>query len=425
MDTQGAWDSEMSKHQSSTIFGLTCLLSSKLIYNIQNRLEEDKITNLDYFVQFAQAACNRSNRKSEDSSFLGSLQFLVRDWQNYEEGWNVAQCKESMDKHLESFMNPAAQDKKEIVDRLKNSFKSVDIFGLTHPSIKVTKPNYDGSLKVIEQDFFQLLDSFVEQFFGDGFPVPSCPLGGEIKTNDFKTIVSQFVKAFADNQDMAIGLTEAFVKVRVSQEKEGKIHEFRKWVADNHPDSTVMDPVQLAKELEEQIQHVKEEFEAELQVFTDALGAEYQTYVANFVAELEGVATVRINSNIAMVDSAGMKIVATPVIGVAGWFAATHAWIIAVGGALVTFVEFQKQKVRQKKAIYSPEVFKGVAVDVKQFFVNRWKDLQAMLIAAQRLEPAKVMDQLTGAAAKASAVGQMAMAAAAGDGAAGEEGKEK
>lgn len=36
MDTQGAFDCKMTKEQSATIFGLTSLLASKLLYNMQN-----------------------------------------------------------------------------------------------------------------------------------------------------------------------------------------------------------------------------------------------------------------------------------------------------------------------------------------------------------------------------------------------------
>ena len=53
MDTQGAWDSRMTKEQSATIFGLTAIFSSKLIYNLQSRIQEDHIDNLDYFTTFA------------------------------------------------------------------------------------------------------------------------------------------------------------------------------------------------------------------------------------------------------------------------------------------------------------------------------------------------------------------------------------
>ena len=54
MDTQGAWDGEMTQKQSATIFGLTALLSSKLIYNISMQIQEDKVENLGFFMSFAQ-----------------------------------------------------------------------------------------------------------------------------------------------------------------------------------------------------------------------------------------------------------------------------------------------------------------------------------------------------------------------------------
>ena len=44
MDTQGAWDSCLSKEDSATIFGLTSVLSSRQVYNISKQIQEDKAT---------------------------------------------------------------------------------------------------------------------------------------------------------------------------------------------------------------------------------------------------------------------------------------------------------------------------------------------------------------------------------------------
>ena len=38
------------------VFGLTALFSSTLIYNIQSRIQEDKLDNLDYFTTSARTA---------------------------------------------------------------------------------------------------------------------------------------------------------------------------------------------------------------------------------------------------------------------------------------------------------------------------------------------------------------------------------
>ncbi|CAK9108628.1 Atlastin-1 (Brain-specific GTP-binding protein) (GTP-binding protein 3) (GBP-3) (hGBP3) (Guanine nucleotide-binding protein 3) (Spastic paraplegia 3 protein A) [Durusdinium trenchii] len=102
MDTQGAWDDTMTKAQSATIFGLTALLSSKLIYNIQNRVEEDKLENMDYITTFAQTVC--SDLPGKDAPF-GHLELLVRDWVNYEDGFSLAQCKEQMQEHLDDHLS--------------------------------------------------------------------------------------------------------------------------------------------------------------------------------------------------------------------------------------------------------------------------------------------------------------------------------
>lgn len=99
MDTQGAYDDKMAKAggwgsgsqgqtfrpccfaadaaaqaQSSTIFGLTALLSSKMIFNIQNRVEEDKLENLDYFTTFAQTVtCDHPGGNSPFGRLGGAL----------------------------------------------------------------------------------------------------------------------------------------------------------------------------------------------------------------------------------------------------------------------------------------------------------------------------------------------------------------
>merc|ERR1719162_662270 len=65
MDTQGAWDGNMTKEQSATIFGLTAVLSSKQIYNINMQVQEDKVENLAFFMLFAQAALAKSAAKQE------------------------------------------------------------------------------------------------------------------------------------------------------------------------------------------------------------------------------------------------------------------------------------------------------------------------------------------------------------------------
>jgi atlastin len=65
MDTQGAWDSCLSKEDSATIFGLTSVLSSRQVYNISKQIQEDKVENLHWFVECARSAM-RSHEGDKD-----------------------------------------------------------------------------------------------------------------------------------------------------------------------------------------------------------------------------------------------------------------------------------------------------------------------------------------------------------------------
>merc|ERR1719199_227905 len=68
MDTQGAWDSKMTKEQSATIFGLTAILSSKQIYNIKGQIQENYVENLAYFMEFAQAALRQATNSMAETA---------------------------------------------------------------------------------------------------------------------------------------------------------------------------------------------------------------------------------------------------------------------------------------------------------------------------------------------------------------------
>lgn len=164
MDTQGAWDDTMTKAQSATIFGLTALLSSKLIYNIQNRVEEDKLENMDYITTFAQTVLQ--DLPGREAPF-GHLELLVRDWVNYEDGFTTEECKEHMAEHLDDHISPnkVPADAIPRVERLRNSFRNITCSGLPHPGLKVTKPQYTGEIDSIDRDFIHLLDEFAETFF--------------------------------------------------------------------------------------------------------------------------------------------------------------------------------------------------------------------------------------------------------------------
>ena len=53
MDTQGMWDGQTGQGLTTSIFGLSTLLSSYQIYNVQNRLQEDQLQHLAMFSEYS------------------------------------------------------------------------------------------------------------------------------------------------------------------------------------------------------------------------------------------------------------------------------------------------------------------------------------------------------------------------------------
>merc|ERR1719171_1582218 len=264
MDTQGAWDSSMSKEQSATIFGLTALLSSKLIYNVQNRISEDKFDNLDYFMTYAQSACS-----SGAGAQFGELDLLIRDWENYEDGENFQECMTRMGTHLNRHIDPdqAQGDRKETLARLKGSFRAVQCFGLPHPGKKVPKSSFKGEFSDLDTDFLVLLDHFMHHFFNENFPTPSAPLGCELTPDTFERVVTNFVHAFHQNQGSGVTLREAYVKCELFKHKEQLAAEFKKHLSRAMPETAVVDPDDLKTKAGALIVEGRKDFEARIKTF--------------------------------------------------------------------------------------------------------------------------------------------------------------
>ena len=58
IDTQGMFDSETSQMLTASIFGLSTLLSSYQIYNVDKRVQEDNLQHLALFTEYGRYVCS-------------------------------------------------------------------------------------------------------------------------------------------------------------------------------------------------------------------------------------------------------------------------------------------------------------------------------------------------------------------------------
>ena len=220
MDTQGAFDSQLSKSESSTIFGLTCALSSFLIYNVSKQIQEDTVDNLHFFLECAQAALRRLS--APEGKGFQHLRFLVRDWANFEEDWTREQCEVQMRSHLTQHLT-----KGKAAETINAMFSDVQAYLLTHPGLATTKPSWTGSPDDIDPKFTELVTGFFEELVTPKNLDPKSLMGKQVTAGGFPMLVKTFVDAFKGLVPEAENLAVAVAKSSHLISKDSAIEKFR------------------------------------------------------------------------------------------------------------------------------------------------------------------------------------------------------
>eukprot|EP00439_Symbiodinium_sp_Y106_P068921 s438_g11.t2 len=212
MDTQGAWDAKMSKEQSATVFGLTTLLASRLVYNVSKQIQQDKIENLLYFTDFARAALRAQKLSAQpdgkDQPFQ-TLEFLVRDWPHFQENCSLSDARSMMKSHLDQYFDPKKSEDTKSVKALGSLFQDIDVWCLPHPSLKIERDSWNGDLVVIEKEFWRFIDGYMERIFSPAQLQAKENLGNFITVDSFGTVLREFIAAFSDAAPQAKTFSEA------------------------------------------------------------------------------------------------------------------------------------------------------------------------------------------------------------------------
>ena len=206
VDSQGIFDSRLTQMMAASIFGLSTLLSSYQIYNVQNRLQEDHLQHLALFTEYgrvtlrAQESSGDNNNKAKkagtDEQPFQVLQFLVRDFQ-FE---SKDRSEDKMTEYLQNFLSVEdrqQKDLREIREHIRDSFEKVSIFLLPHPGFDVPDPEYDGEVSKIRDVFREMLEQYVPLVFNRELR-PKTINGNFITSMEFKHFIRAFVKIFAD-----------------------------------------------------------------------------------------------------------------------------------------------------------------------------------------------------------------------------------
>jgi atlastin len=235
VDTQGMFDHETTVGLTAAIFGLSTLLSSYQIYNVDKRIQEDNLQQLALFSEYGRmafeaeekAAAMGVGKSDEDEGTAGGekdgatkktahkepfqkIEFLVRDWQNFdtEDESDIASMEAEMAAYLDHVLaERAASDLKETRVQINSCFEEVSCFMMTHPGFAVVKNKYEGDVSKIEGLFLNLLDRYCQKVFDttgitseDAAPrlQPKTVRGRELSAVELGTYIKSYAQMFEE-----------------------------------------------------------------------------------------------------------------------------------------------------------------------------------------------------------------------------------
>ena len=231
VDTQGMFDQSLSQLLTTSIFGLSTLLSSYQVYNVKNQIQEDQLQHLSLFAEYGRVALQQdqqeddmmedddndetksptgapSAKKQKPPPPFQTLQFLVRDWNEFEDlepedlqgEENMKKLEQNMTDYLKSVLSTTDSSNKDLVSvrkHINDCFETVDAFLLPHPGFEVVKKSYDGDFGKIRNTFKQLMRHYVHALFEERL-APKCIHGAYVTANELLQYVKAYTKVFCE-----------------------------------------------------------------------------------------------------------------------------------------------------------------------------------------------------------------------------------
>eukprot|EP01038_Epipyxis_sp_PR26KG_P007123 gene7123-9720_t len=243
MDTQGMFDNETTMSLTAQIFGLSTLVSSYQIYNVDKRIQEDNLQHLALFSEYGRMALipqeseesaekvakissnddnksipsegekaneNYVNDDKPNSAIIQTipkpfqrLQFLIRDWQNFDTEYHEGdsdevyhKVREEMAQYLKNVIREReSNDLQSTREQINRCFQTLDCFMLPHPGFDVIKKNFDGSISKISLPFRTMINKYVRHIF-DGELEAKIINKRQITGVELKTYFEVYVKMF-------------------------------------------------------------------------------------------------------------------------------------------------------------------------------------------------------------------------------------
>lgn len=198
LDTQGAFDSSSTIRECATIFALSTMISSVLVYNISQNIQEDDLQHLELFTEYGRLTVLEGENGEKP---FQKLQFLVRDWSYpYEAEFGYKGGQEILNNRMQISSHQQAENQN-LRHHIKDCFDRIEAFLMPHPGLKVaTDPNFTGQITDIEPLFIQHLKEFVPLLLSPKNVLTRKINGSEVKCKDLCTYLKAYVDTFRSDK---------------------------------------------------------------------------------------------------------------------------------------------------------------------------------------------------------------------------------
>lgn len=200
VDSQGMFDNETTMSLTASIFGMSTLLSSYQIYNVEKRIQEDNLQQLALFSEYARLAleADRVHDAGENVKPFQKIEFLVRDWQNFENEEDFEQMEKEMEEYFEKVIaDRDAKDLQETREQINACFEEASCYAFVHPGKHVTKKTYGGEVSLIDQTFVKLLDRYCKKVFSLDNLQPKSIQGHQVTAIELGSYIKAYAEMFA------------------------------------------------------------------------------------------------------------------------------------------------------------------------------------------------------------------------------------
>uniref|UniRef100_A0A336M3B6 CSON008975 protein n=1 Tax=Culicoides sonorensis TaxID=179676 RepID=A0A336M3B6_CULSO len=289
MDTQGVFDSKSTVKECSTVFALSTMLSSVLIFNVSQNIQEDDLQHLLFFTEYGKLALAESEEKP-----FQRLQFLVRDWHFVKEAEYGAKGGQKILNNRLEIQEGQHHELRFLREHLSSCFEDISCFLMPYPGSKIFR-EFDGRLSLLEPEFRTALKDLVPMLLAPENLVIKQIHGQTVKARDFVRLFSLYNQVFMGDtlpepKTLLAATAEASNLAAFEAAKEIYIHEIEEFSTNNcHLN---------ASEFKEAHENIKEraihEFESKHKMGGEALVQSYHQKLKN---ELERIFTNLKTSN--------------------------------------------------------------------------------------------------------------------------------